>query len=288
MLLNNMCSNNRNGFVDADLERFARSQFGEKAGAFVAARRRDDLPFEVEFVIHCQELALRLSDEIWTHSEFCALKLQIESEAECQPKFVVSEHPHMSRVGPGVSLPQELMKPAGQMRIGIFGWVSPAKRVDTAIRAFANALQTVPFETRARAELLIVGKLPDPAYYDPVGLASALGVDDRVTFLDYVSLDQFEALIETCDLLLNLRFPSCGETSGTLERAVAAGVPVVTTEYQGFAELPTSAHTSPFWPKEQIQLFRLLCGWLRGQGNLMPAPRAPKRRGIAELILREA
>ncbi len=286
MLLNNICSEERYSFNDNDLIEFCAAQFGSKALSFINARRKDILPFDVEYVMHCQHLALTRSDEIWTHSDFSALKLQFETETTSTAKFTVSEHPHLASVRgrDQQNLPPDLAKPDGGFRVGMFGWVSPSKRVDVALRAFAAALQTVPHEVGSCAEFLVVGKLPPPEHFDPVGLASSLGISHRVRFLDYVPLDQFEALIESCDLLLNLRFPSCGETSGTLERAIAAGVPTVTTAYQGFAELPTSAQVSSFWPREQVQLFRLLCQSLRGTAGLQPATRSKSRPRIADLI----
>lgn len=286
MLFNNLCSNRRNSFSDDQFIMYCSSQFGFKSQDIIENRRNDVLPFEVEYVIHCQYLALTHSDEIWTHSEFCALKLQFEVEVPSDARFVVSEHPRLQSVRgrDEYELPAELAKAEGTFRVGIFGWVSPSKRIDVAIRAFAAALQTVPHERRSTAQLLIVGKLPRTEDYDPVGIARSLGVEAQVEFLDYVPIAHFEALIESCNLLLNLRFPSCGETSGTLERAVAAGVPVITTEYQGFAELPTSAQISCFWPAEHVQLFRILSQCLAGGADLKPAVRPSGKVGIAELI----
>jgi hypothetical protein len=54
-------------------------------------------------------------------------------------------------------------------------------------------------------------------------------------FLDF---DEFEAAITACDLCLNLRYPTAGETSASLLRVLALGRPAVVSDYAQFAELP--------------------------------------------------
>ena len=69
------------------------------------------------------------------------------------------------------------------------------------------ALQTLPASIRERQELVVVGHLPPSRDYDPVGRARALGVADRVQFFDYVEGRHFDGLFQTCDAILNLRYP---------------------------------------------------------------------------------
>jgi glycosyltransferase involved in cell wall biosynthesis len=286
MLLNTLCATAQHSFDDTQLVALNSAQFGDKAKFFVDARRQDRLHYNAEFMMHCQTLALQKSDEIWTHSRFSAMKLHYESNSAATPHFVISQHPHFAapHSTDSASLPPSLRKKPGGYRIGLFGWVSPCKRTDVAIRAFALALQTMPREQGERAELVIVGKLPHKDIYDPVGVASALGVLSQVKFLDYVPTEQFELLIESCDLLLNLRFPSCGESSGTLERAIAARIPVVTTRYQSFAEAPASAFVSSYWPRELSTLYSLLPRLMMGDVSLQPPRRPPARPSIGTLI----
>jgi glycosyltransferase involved in cell wall biosynthesis len=265
MLFNNICCNRRHFFSKSNLVEFVRKQFAEHSESIIQARHNDDLPFEVEFMIHGQDLALRKSDEIWTHSEFSKFKLRLESNETCNVKFIVSQHPKTRmKSRRSSSLPFGLRKAPGVKRAGVFGWVSKPKRIDSVIRAFAAALQTISHQERDFVELFVVGALPNNREHDPLGLSSSLGVSDRVKFFDYVPLTHFDELIDSCDLVFNLRFPSCGESSGTLERAVSAGVPIITSEYQAFAEAPTSAFVSTLWPREQTQLFKLLRDWLHG------------------------
>jgi hypothetical protein len=110
--------------------------------------------------------------------------------------------------------------------IGLFGFLTSAKRAEVVLAAFAKG--------RAREKklrLLIVG---EPA---PNVDADALR-GDGITFTGYVPDEEFAAYFAAVDRLVNLRYPSAGETSGTLIRAFEAGKPVAVSDYAQFAELP--------------------------------------------------
>lgn len=283
MLMNNLSSNKRYTFDDGQMAAAMRHQFGDKAEFVINSRRSGLLPFEAEFMVSAQGLALSKSDEVWTHSEFARRKLELESGMAYPASIKASSHPVVSPPSASPGQPIE-PKPEGVFRIGMFGWVAPSKRVCPAILAFANALQTQPRDVQDRFELMVVGQLPQRELYDPVGLAQVRDIADKVRFLGFVDPEQFDLLVGSCDLILNLRFPSCGETSGTLEHALGNGIPVITSDYQAFAELPASAQVSPFWPREAAQLFGLFSRILKGD---VPRSLPPVRRvntSIANLI----
>jgi glycosyltransferase involved in cell wall biosynthesis len=110
--------------------------------------------------------------------------------------------------------------------IGLFGFLTSAKRAEVVLEAFAQA--------RAREKnlrLLVVGE-PAPN----VDVEALRG--DGITFTGYVADDEFAAYFAAVDRLVNLRYPSAGETSGTLIRAFEAGKPVAVSDYAQFAEFP--------------------------------------------------
>jgi hypothetical protein len=127
---------------------------------------------------------------------------------------------------------------------GLFGWVAPSKLVVEVIEGFSRFAAGLSEEDRKDVGLRIVGQLPDPGYYDPVGAADRLPHRDLVDFQGFVPLERFETEMQACSLVFNLRFPSCGESSGTLARAHRLGVPVVTTAYQAFHEEASDAQVS--------------------------------------------
>ncbi len=113
--------------------------------------------------------------------------------------------------------------------LGSFGFQTPIKRTDRAVRALAEpGLENV--------HLLIVGQVSE--HSDLEGTARRAGVADRIHITGFVSFEDFQAAIAATDLCLNLRYPTAGETSASLLRVLAGGRPAVVSEYAQFAELP--------------------------------------------------
>ncbi|HET8772293.1 MAG TPA: glycosyltransferase [Thermoanaerobaculia bacterium] len=132
----------------------------------------------------------------------------------------VVPHPYIpeTRVFPRVD--------SGKRVMGFFGFLTSAKRAEVVLEAFRIARARDP-----RLELLIVG---EPA---PNIDAEALR-GDGIVMTGYVADDEFPRYYAIADRFVNLRYPSAGETSGTLIRALDAGKPVAVSDYAQFAELP--------------------------------------------------
>ncbi|HET7433432.1 MAG TPA: glycosyltransferase, partial [Thermoanaerobaculia bacterium] len=108
--------------------------------------------------------------------------------------------------------------------IGFFGFVTSAKRGEVVLEAFRRARAKDP-----RVALLVVGE-PAPN----IDMASFEGA----VLTGYVADEEFPAYYAAADRFVNLRYPSAGETSGTLIRAFDAGKPVAVSDYAQFAEYP--------------------------------------------------
>jgi glycosyltransferase involved in cell wall biosynthesis len=114
--------------------------------------------------------------------------------------------------------------------IGIFGFIGPTKRIGQVLRAVKMFMTNNP-ETPVR--ILIVGE-GDSLNGDIM----ASGLQDRVMQLGFVSNDQFATCLAAVDIVVNLRYPSMGESSGSLIQAMAFGKPVIVTNHAFFSELP--------------------------------------------------
>jgi glycosyltransferase involved in cell wall biosynthesis len=119
--------------------------------------------------------------------------------------------------------------------VGAFGFVTPNKRLPELMRAVAQ------LSSRVRgAHLLVVGEAPGG--FDPPAMARAAGLgDDQVTCVGYADAARFENLLRGCDVLVNLRHPTLGETSATVVSALANGVPTVVSTGGWYDELPSDA-----------------------------------------------
>jgi glycosyltransferase involved in cell wall biosynthesis len=138
--------------------------------------------------------------------------------------------------------------PASAIVAGVFGFLTSAKRLDVIFDAFARARSAEP-----RLRLLLVGE-PAPNV-DLDTLAARAGVTDGWSTTGYVADHDFDRYLASVDRVINLRYPSAGETSGALIRVFAIGKPVAVNDYAQFAEFPDDVATKiPFGPDEAERL----------------------------------
>lgn len=124
---------------------------------------------------------------------------------------------------------------AGSPLIGAFGNVNASKRVPQLLEAFARVRGEHP-----GARLLLVGAT-SPGF-DLDRRLQRLGLDgDGIVREGYVDEPRLWALMAACDVHVNLRSPTMGETSGTAIRALTLGKPLVVSDVGWFSELPVSA-----------------------------------------------
>jgi glycosyltransferase involved in cell wall biosynthesis len=115
------------------------------------------------------------------------------------------------------------------------GQVTPSRHIDLALRAFAQVRESCP-----QARYLIVGEWCHPDL-NLEQLLSDLQLQDVVHHLGFVDdLAEFDNWIASADVLVNLRHPTVGETSGVVLRALTAGVPVIVPDNGWYHELPES------------------------------------------------
>jgi glycosyltransferase involved in cell wall biosynthesis len=120
---------------------------------------------------------------------------------------------------------------AGDPLIGCFGYLNVNKRIPQLLEAFASLRRTRP-----RARLLLAGATGER--FDVGRRLERLGLTEGVQQLDYVSEQRMWQLMAACDVLVNLRYPTMGETSGSVIRALTLGKPLVVSDVGWFAELP--------------------------------------------------
>jgi glycosyltransferase involved in cell wall biosynthesis len=123
--------------------------------------------------------------------------------------------------------------PADAVLFGVFGGVTPEKRVPQVLEAFAALL---PYEPSAR--LLLAGAAAD--HYDVAGDVARLRLDQHVHVTGYVEDgDDFTNLVAACDVSINLRWPTAREVSGPWLRALAAARPTITIDLAHMAGVPS-------------------------------------------------
>jgi len=119
----------------------------------------------------------------------------------------------------------------GDPLVGCFGFLNMNKRIPELLEAFA-ALR----RERPGARLLLVGAAGER--FDVARRLERLGLVDGVQRIDYVPEERLWSLMVACDVLVNLRYPTMGETSGSVIRALSLGRPLVVSDVGWFSELP--------------------------------------------------
>jgi glycosyltransferase involved in cell wall biosynthesis len=118
---------------------------------------------------------------------------------------------------------------------GVFGGFNRIKRILVAALAFGQVRRRWP-----QARLLIAGHVDFPDIMaDVMNTIDQLGLRDSVHVALSPPKEEFEDLITATDAVVNLRWPSAGETSAVMMRAFGAGRIVITSD------LPQNRHYDP-------------------------------------------
>lgn len=207
--------------------RYAYGTSGERAG-----RSALDTGVPVDpFAFPLFEELVDRSRSVLVHNTFCRDRV-LRSRGGA--RVAVVPH-HLSLAAPGGL---ELDRAAARAALGVgerelvvatFGFVTPAKRLGVLLEAFQRLRGEV-----AGARLVIVGEV-EPRY-DAASLPGAR--DPGVTWVGRTELSRFLQWMAACDIAVNLRWPSGGETSGTFVRLLGMGKPVVASRVGAFAEMP--------------------------------------------------
>ncbi|HEV7429267.1 MAG TPA: glycosyltransferase family 4 protein [Thermoanaerobaculia bacterium] len=215
-----------------------------EAGAAWARGRAAGLHSEMgNFLLPASVDVANRSRAVIVHNRYAAERLQ--SFGVTAPIHVV---PHPFEPQPSARGRRDAVRAqhgfaADDRVIGLFGFLTSAKRAEVVLEAFADARGRDP-----KLRLLIVGE-PAPN----VDVDALRG--DGITFTGYVPDEEFAAYFAAVDRLVNLRYPSAGETSGTLIRAFEAGKPVAVSDYAQFAEFPDDCVVKiPFGDREAATL----------------------------------
>jgi glycosyltransferase involved in cell wall biosynthesis len=128
--------------------------------------------------------------------------------------------------------PFSLPRPASLV-IGCFGNLNPAKRGPQLLKAFVEIRKRHP-----EALLVLAGGISSRYDLELQAEEHGLSLGESVVHLGYLDERDIRPLLASCDILVSLRWPTMGETSASVIRALAAGRPIVVSDVGWFSELP--------------------------------------------------
>ena len=118
------------------------------------------------------------------------------------------------------------------LNFGVFGGVEPNKNVDVILETVSNLTHH-----DGSWRLHIVGEVAEKCRHI-YELPKKIGIAEKVIFYGRVDGGKFEKHLSKMDLIISLRYPTMGETSGVVTRAMQMGIPVIVTDIGWYAELP--------------------------------------------------
>jgi glycosyltransferase involved in cell wall biosynthesis len=214
-------------------EPILRSEYGDLGGELAMLRRaRLATDFE-KFLFPLTAHVARRARGVVVHSEETAAWMRLAA-----PGVPLTVIPHHAGAPP----PQleGIDRTEARRRLGLppdafvaihLGFITKPKQPGAVLEGFVQLHREFP-----DALLVMVGA-------DQTGgavwrLANRRGIGRAVKLTGYVDLPRMYLYMRAGDVMINLRYPSAGETSGTLARSLAEGRVVIVNNYGSWAELP--------------------------------------------------
>jgi glycosyltransferase involved in cell wall biosynthesis len=212
--------------------RYAAGRSGE-----MAARRLLDTHYPVDtWNFPLFERLVDRSRGVLVHNEFARRRV-LESRPLAAVGVVPMPVETVELVPPQTAEQQELKSRFGldpdSFLVASFGFVTPHKRMEVALPAFARLRESHP-----RASFAIVGEVSP--HYDLDAVLGRFG-DAGVRVEGRTDAATFDAWMRACDVAVNLRHPNGGETSASFVRLLALGRPTIVNQTGAFAEVPEGA-----------------------------------------------
>ena len=191
-----------------------------------------------ENLLECKQLPLHLPlnneilnsrNKIMVHSDYAYQKVsEVVKERDRIRKIDMIDHVASIGDKEGLIDKETLFKkydiPENGLILGSFGYIDKTKLNHIIC-------QTVTSLNKKVNKYLIYLMVGEGGYVDEY-----LGPHIRKT--GYVNLAEFNSFIKYVDVVISLRYPSMGETSGAMIRALGLGKPCVVSDVAWFSELP--------------------------------------------------
>jgi len=218
------------GRVEIYLEEVAACHGPDMTRAAAGALQRGGTPSllarPLDFPLNCR--LAQNADGIIAHSEWGRSRLETLAPgvpvAHINMPIKSAQMNHAANESDGAA--------GGAVQIANFGLITSGKGIEQALRALSSLNSDDKFH------YILVGETN--SFFDVRALVRKFGMEDRVTITGHVRLDEFEQRIAATDIALNLRERTVGETSASLCRIMAAGVPAIVFDVGAFSELPNN------------------------------------------------
>ena len=167
---------------------------------------------------------------------------------------------------------------ASDVLVGCFGTMGPERRLDGVFAALTRIGDAAPWR------LVLAGDVD--ASLDLPARADGLGIAARIAWPGRLDDEQFQALMGSVDLAVNLRYPPVRSSSGVLHQLLQVGTPTVISDLLHWCEYPEPAVARvPPGPDdvEAEALQRALQRWITDPAARREAAAAGRRWAAVEI-----
>jgi len=199
-----------------------------KTGAEIAKQIADKsrIPIwesDAAFDFPLNEEIIEYAQGIIVHSEFIAHKIRQKTD---KPLAFIPHHGHILKNFDHAEIREKLKVNDQELLICSAGFINKNKRYEQIL----SALEELP---ELRFKYLVAGK--DRGYLLNNYLS---GKEDYVIRRDHLPIYDLEGIIAASDICINLRYPTMGESSGSLLRMMGYSKPTLVTNFGSYAEFP--------------------------------------------------
>ena len=211
-------------------------EYGESGKKLAQLRNNQFYHGIQEFLFPLNKNVISNSKGVVVHSVSSMRTLQFEhpNVMICKVPFPYQDVDSSILLGGREQAKKELIIEEERLVITSFGFVTPPKQVELVLRALAQCKQDIP-----DFEYILVGEVSPAVHIEK--LVSELGLDENVRITGFVSFEKFHHYIEASDLVISLRYPSAGETSAALMRAMGMSRANIVFNYASYIDYPDDA-----------------------------------------------
>lgn len=227
--------------------------FGARA---LALHYHYDLIHEISrHFISAQGLTLEKCDGLLVHSYYAKAKLLLDTGLgdSLARRIRVCAHPVPRTVPEPRGYTNGTGGPGGagqrKYRVGSLGYYLRMKRFPSIISAWSRFLDRNGVEDSC--ELLLGGDVPSREKRKMLRLCEER-FRPTINFAGFLDEDEMHRTIQSLDLVMALRFPSNGETSGMVAHCLAYQTPIAISEFAAFREEPAAFRISVS-PEHEIE-----------------------------------
>lgn len=207
-------------------------EYGEPGGTLADLRQLGYFSESQKLTLSLTSHVLRRATGIIVHSQWVYDRLP----AQAKPRAVVVPH----HFAPQALSYESLDRDEARSRLGLdqdiftvlaLGYITPPKQIQATLAALGM------LKKRGLKFRFLIGGERNPSFDIDAHIRDHDLVAET-TVTGFLKQDDFFHCIRASDLLVNLRYPTVGESSGTLARALALGLPAIVHNFGPSAEYP--------------------------------------------------